>query len=160
MRDDSRVVTPIILLGVTLLFDVAEFVELFWRSPRDPTWETRWRALDPTESSWLAYMASSRKWFGTLTDPEEIELAKGFMRQEKRRRIYVDLLVASPLAITAGLLVLAGVLPLGGVGIILGAFAVLRPFELLHRERQIKKTYEKTKATYQAITGSEPAPSV
>ncbi|HTT93222.1 MAG TPA: hypothetical protein VMF55_01000 [Solirubrobacterales bacterium] len=151
---------PILLIAVTLLVDIADFVELFWRSPRDPTWETRWRTLDPTESSWLAYMASAPNWVGTLTDPDEIELAKGFMRQEKRRRIYIDLLVASPLAITAALLVLAGALPVGGVGVILGAFAVFRPLEVFRRERQIKKTYEKTKATYQAITTSEPAPTV
>jgi hypothetical protein len=55
--------------------------------------------------------------------------------------------------------VLSGALPVGGVGLILGAFAFFRPLEVFRRERQIKKTYEKTKATYQAITTSAPAPT-
>lgn len=83
--------------------------DAYWGARHDPTWETRWRSLDPAESSWLAVMATSRNWMATLTDPEEVRLAKGRRSQESRRRIRVDL-AALPVFVGASILVLAGML--------------------------------------------------
>jgi hypothetical protein len=148
----------IILLGAIVLINLIDPVEFFWRSPPDPTWETRWRALDPNESAWLAVMASSRGWLATLTDPEEIELAQGFRRRESRRRIYVDLIL-SPLLIAVAALVLIGVLSISALGITLGLSALVRGLMLYRRERQTQKTYQQAKDNYRALTLAEAMPS-
>lgn len=112
MREDSRVWPAIGLLGITLVIDVVDFAEVFWRSAPDPTWDTRWRSLDPTESTWLAYMATSRNWIATLSDPEEIALARGFRRHERRYVVYADLAVV-PFVVAAAVLLVAGLVSIG-----------------------------------------------
>jgi uncharacterized membrane protein len=159
MREDSRVIFAIAFLGVTVLVDVVEFAEAFWRSAPDPTWETRWKALDPAESAWLAVMGTSRAWLATLTDPEEIELAKGFYLHERRYRVYFGL-AALPLMAAIGGLALIGVLPTSVLGLALGTFATLRGVAVYLRERQVKKNYRQAKDNYLAMTTPEPAPAV
>lgn len=158
MREDSRVILAIALLGVTVLVDVIEFVDAFWRSGPDPTWETRWRALDPAESAWLAVMATSNNWLITLTDPEEIALAKGFRRYERRRRVYFDL-IGLPFLAAAVALTLIGLVNPSIVGLIFSTFLLLRPIPIYLRERQIKKTYQQVKENYAGMTTPEPAPA-
>jgi hypothetical protein len=63
----------------------ADAFDAYLGARREPTWKTRWRTLDPAERSWLAVVATSRPWIATLTDPEEIRLAKGCRRHESRR---------------------------------------------------------------------------
>jgi Flp pilus assembly protein TadB len=152
------VILPLSFLGVILLVDVAEFVDAFLWSASDPAWKTRWRALDPAESAWLAEMTRSRAWIGTLTDPEEVDLAKGFYRQERRFRVYFDL-AALPFMVAAGVLALAGLLPISALGLVAGAFALIRGFALYLRERQIQKTYRQAKDNYLAMTTPESAPT-
>ncbi len=156
MREDSRVIQGVIFLGLTLLVDLIDFFEAFRSARRDPTWETRWRALDPAEGSWLAMMAGSRNWLATLTDPEEIALARGFRRHERRHRVYVDL-AALPFMTAAGIFALAGLLTPGALGLVASTFLLLRGLVLYLRERRIKKNYEKAKATYVALTEPTPA---
>lgn len=151
MREDSRVISAITFLGITVLIDVAEFIDAFWRSAPDPSWETRWKALDPAESTWLAEMSRSRAWLATLTDPEEIELARGFYRRERRHRVYLDL-TALPFIAAAGALVLTGALPLEVLGVVGGGFICIRGVVLYLRERRIKKSYQEAKADYLAVT--------
>jgi hypothetical protein len=151
VREDSRVIPGIIFLGVVFLTDLAEFVDAFWRSNPGPDWETRWKALDPAESAWLAEIARSRAWLATLTDPEEIELATGFHRHERRRRVYFDL-AALPFLAAAGVLAIVGLLPISVLGIVAGAFACVRPIPIYLRERRIQKNYKQAKENYLAVT--------
>jgi hypothetical protein len=141
MRDDSRVLQGLIFLVLIVLIDVADFSDAFRSARRDPTWETRWRALDPSQSSWLAVMAGSRDWLATLTDPEEIALARGFRRHERRYRLYVDLAVL-PFMIAAGVLAMAGLLPAGALGLVASTFILLRGLVVYLRERQIRGALE------------------
>jgi hypothetical protein len=156
MREDSRVILAIALLGVTVLVDVIEFVDTFWRSAPDPTWETRWRALDPAESTWLAVMATSRNWLSTLTDPEEVALAKGFRRHERRRLVYFDL-ASLPFLAAAVALSVIGLMNPSVVGLVFSTFLLLRSIPVYLRGRQIKKAYDQAKANYLAVTTPEPA---
>jgi Flp pilus assembly protein TadB len=146
------------LLVITLVIDVVDFADVFWRSAPDPTWDTRWRSLDPTESTWLAYMATSRNWLATLTDPEEIALARGFRRHERRYIVYADLAVV-PFVVAAAVLMLAGLVSIGVAGLVAFIFTTARSGVLYLRERRIKKTYEQAKADYRGMTGADPAPA-
>lgn len=90
MHENPSVVFALASILVPILVDAVDAVdagEAYWSARHDPTWETRWRTLDPAERSWLAVMATSRNWMATLTDPEEIRPAKGRRSQESRRRI-------------------------------------------------------------------------
>jgi hypothetical protein len=158
MREDSRVILAIVLLGVTVLVDVIEFVDSFWRLAPDPTWETRWRALDPAESAWLAMMATSRDWLATLSDPEEIALAKGFRRHERRRLVYFDL-ASLPLLSALVALSLIGLVNPSIVGLIFSTFLLLRGVPIYLRQRQVRKNYQQAKENYGALTAPEPAPT-
>jgi Flp pilus assembly protein TadB len=86
-------------------------------------------------------MATSRNWMATLTDPEEIRLAKGRRGQEGRHRIKVDL-AALPVFVAAGVLVLAGVLDEQILLVLLFAFGLVRMIWTYRRERQIKDALE------------------
>lgn len=137
MREDSRVVFTIAYVLVPVLVGAVDAGEAYWAARHDPTWETRWRSLDPAERSWLAVIATSRNWMTTLTDPEEIRLAKGRRSREGRHRLKVDLL-ALPVFIAASTLVLAGVLNAQALIFVLFAFSLMRGLWTYKRERQIK----------------------
>jgi hypothetical protein len=142
MREDVRVVFAIAYATLAPLIGVVDALEAFWGARDDPTWEARWEALDPAERSWLAAMATSRKWIATLTDPEEIRLAKGCRRRESRRRLNYDLVVMPILLVLAGL-VIAGVLaPQPILFSALYGAALLRLLWIYRRDRQIKGTLE------------------
>jgi hypothetical protein len=136
VRDDSAV--GILLICVTALVSIAALKTALWRGSDDPNWELRWRSLDPGYRDWLAAMTTSRAWLATLTDPEEIELAKGFSRRERRRRAYADLAVTA-LLIVAVALALAGVLPFSTWGLILGCYTLLLAGGAHLRDRQIRR---------------------
>jgi Flp pilus assembly protein TadB len=158
MREDPRVAIAIVSAFLAPLIGAIDAFEAFWSARDDPTWETRWQSLDPTERSWLAVIATSRAWTATLTDPEEIRLAKGCRRRESRRRLDFDL-VALPVLLAAATLVLIGV---GGGLILLSVFfgfGSLRTLWLYRRDRQIKKAYQQAKDNYGALTAPDPAPT-
>jgi hypothetical protein len=116
--------------------------EAFWGAGDDPTWETRWRSLDPAERTWLAAMATSRNWIATLTDPEEIRLAKGERRHERRRRLYFDL-AAIPILFAAAAFVVAGVVSATSILVLIfPGYILVRSFWIYHREKQIKGALE------------------
>jgi hypothetical protein len=122
---------------VSILVAAIDAGEAYWSARHDPTWETRWRSLDPAESSWLAVIATSRNYMATLTDPEEIRLAKGRRSQESRRRLVFDL-AAVPVFLAGWALVVAGVIGSGVLLTLLLTFGLLRSIWVLRRERQIK----------------------
>lgn len=135
MRDDSRV--DILLICATVIASAAALRTALWPGTDDPNWELRWRGLGPDHQDWLAAMTTSRAWLATLTDPEEIELAKGFSRRELRRRAYVDLVVTAFLVVAVAL-ALAGVLPFSTWGLILGCYTLILAAGTRLRDWQIK----------------------
>jgi hypothetical protein len=131
------VVVALASVLLPILVGAIDAGEAYWGARHDPTWETRWRSLDPAERSWLAVMATSRNWIATLTDPDEIRLAKGRRSREGRHRLKIDL-AALPVFIAASVLVLAGVLSHQVLLSFLFAFAIIRGIWTYRRERQIK----------------------
>jgi hypothetical protein len=95
-------------------------------------------------------MAGSRDWLATLTDPEEIALARGFRRHERRYRLYVDL-AALPFMAAAGVLALDGVFGPGVLGLVASTFILLRGFVVYLRERQIKRALDAQRELAAAI---------
>jgi len=135
MREDSRV--DIFLIAVTILTSVATLRVAFWRGADNPSWELRWRGLDPGYRDWLAAMTTSLAWRATLTDPEEIALANGFSRRERRRRSYLDL-AATALLVVGVAATLAGLLPLSVCTFGLAIYAMVRWAMEAARDRQIR----------------------
>jgi Flp pilus assembly protein TadB len=135
-----------------LLAAAIDASQAFWGASDDPTWETRWRSLDPAERTWLAAMATSRKWLATLTDPEEIKLAKGQRRHESRRRLYFDLAFL-PLLLAVTVLVLAGALSAASIlMIVFPGYVLVRSFWVYRREQQIKGALEDQRKLAAATT--------
>ena len=131
--------------GVDLFFFVAALVallgassEAYRRGADDPSWELRWRALDPGYRDWLAAMTTSRTWLSTLDDPEEIELANGFARRERRRRSYFDVSALALIWLCAAL-ILAGVLPTSACTLGFSVYGVVRLFAEFVRNQQPKR---------------------
>jgi Flp pilus assembly protein TadB len=146
------VVVALASVLVPILIGAIDAGEAYWGARHDPTWETRWRSLDPAERSWLAVMATSRNWIATLTDPEEIRLAKGRRSQEGRRRLRVDLW-ALPVFVAASVLVLGGALDAQVLLSVVFAFGLVRGIWTYRRERQIKDTLK----AQREIAGQTPA---
>jgi hypothetical protein len=136
MRENSRV--DVLLICVTVLVSLAAVKTALWPGADDPSWELRWRALEPGYRDWLAAMTTSRAWLATLTDPEEIELAKGVSRREGRRRAYVNLAITA-LLIVAVALALAGLLPFSTWGLILACYTLLLAAGNHLRDRAIRR---------------------
>lgn len=141
MREDPRVALTIVFVCLPVVLGAVDALEAYWGARDDPTWETRWRSLDPAESSWLAVVATSRNWMATLTDPEEIRLAKGCRRRESRRRVNFDL-AAMPLFLAVAALALTGVLSQSILLSLFLAFGLVRNSLIYRRERQIKGALE------------------
>jgi hypothetical protein len=131
------VIVALVSVLVPILIGAIDAGEAYWGARDDPTWETRWRSLDPAERSWLAVMATSRNWIATPTDPEEIRLAKRCRSYEGRRRLKFDL-AALPVFIAASVLVLAGLLSEQVLLSVLFAFGLVRGIWAYKRERHIK----------------------
>jgi Flp pilus assembly protein TadB len=137
MSVNPTVVVAIASVLLPILVGAIDAGEAYLGARHDPTWERRWRSLDPAERSWLAVIATSRNWIATLTDPEEIRLAKGRRSREGRRRLNVDL-AALPVFIAASVLVLAGVVNEQVLLFVLFGFGLMRGIWTYRRERQIK----------------------
>jgi hypothetical protein len=128
----------IFLISVTVLIAVTATWTVLRPGDDDPNWELRWRGLDPDYRNWLAAMATNPAWMKTLTDPEEVRLAKGLARRERRHLAYYDLAAGVLVALTIAL-ALAGVLPFSFAGLCLGVLAMIRwPIESWRR-RQIRR---------------------
>jgi hypothetical protein len=130
---------------VPILVGAIDAGEAAWSARHDPTWETRWRSLDPAEQAWLAVIATSRNWMATLTDPEEIRLAKGRRSREGLHRLKVDLW-ALPLFIVAAALILAGAVSTQVVIPVLLTFGFARNLWNHRRQRQIRDALEAQRA--------------
>jgi hypothetical protein len=86
MRDDSAV--DVILLIVWLGALVVTLSGAFRRGVDSSSWELRWEILDAAERTRISTAARA----GTKLDrPEEVELAAGLRRRDRRRHAYLEL---------------------------------------------------------------------
>ena len=80
----------------------------------------------------ISMMATSRNWLATLSDPEEIALAKGFRRHERRRLVYLDL-AGLPFLAALVALSLNGLANPSIVGLFFSTFVLLRGIPIYPR---------------------------
>jgi hypothetical protein len=106
---------------------------LVWRAEGDdPLWQARWRALDPDERSRIAAAARAGD---LLASQEEIELAAGFARRDRRRRRPQRLISAIDLPVAA-ILILGGLVTGTALFTVFGvAFLLLGLFRLRRAHR-------------------------
>ncbi|HTT93224.1 MAG TPA: hypothetical protein VMF55_01010 [Solirubrobacterales bacterium] len=126
------------LIGVTVFIEVIALSTVLRPGADDPNWELRWRSLDPVHRDWLASMTTDPRWMRTLSDPEEVALARGFSRRQSRSLAHFEL-AAGVVAALAVVLTLAGLAPASTVGIGLGLVALVRVSVESWRTRQIRR---------------------
>ena len=105
----------------------------------DPTWEERWRALSPADRARISDAARSGS---LLASEEEIELAAGFARRDRRRRGPYTFLYA--VRIPIGLVLIAGglvahsllFLLFGAAFLLAGLWSLRRTFQISRAERE------------------------
>ena len=112
--------TDLVDIAIALIL-LGAFV-LVWRTEGDdPIWEERWRALSAADRSRIARAARSGD---LLASEEEIELAAGYARRDRRRQLPYALAlgIRLPLGIA---LIAGGLLADSGVFIVFGVlFAI------------------------------------
>jgi hypothetical protein len=129
-RDASRTTLLHYLPHILIALLVVGAFVLVWRAEGDdPGWEERWSALPAGERDRIAAAARSGD---LLASAEEIELAAGFARRDRRRGRPTRLLAALDLPIGA-VLILGGLLAgaavfavFGGLFLALGLFRLFR----------------------------------
>jgi hypothetical protein len=114
---------------------------LVWRAEGDdPVWEERWRGLAPAEQARIAAAARSGS---LLASTEEIELAAGFARRDRRRSRPARLIAA--LDVPVGVALILGGLVAGVVLFTLfGAFFFLLGLFRLHRAHRVSRGLRET----------------
>jgi hypothetical protein len=121
------------------LIVIGAFV-LVWRNEgEDPLWQARWSALTPAERNRIAAAARSGK---LLATDEDIELAAGYARRARRRRL--PYAVAEVIRIPLGIALIAGGLLADSLIFILfgalflfgGIWALIRGARLRHNLRE------------------------
>ena len=114
------------------LIVLGAFVTVWRREGDDPLWQQRWSALSPAERVRLAAAARSG---ALLASQEEIELAAGFARRDRRRRRPTRLIAAFDLPVGV-VLVIGGLVASAPIFIAFGAlFLILGLFRLLRARR-------------------------
>lgn len=135
---------PHVLIALIVL---GAFV-LIWRAEGDdPLWERRWSALSPADRPRIATAARSGS---LLASDEEIELAAGFARRDRRRRRPARLIAALDLPIGA-VLTVGGLLADAPVFIAFGAFFLLLGLVRLHRAHRIARGLRETIARHRSL---------
>lgn len=128
---------PHILIAAIIL---AAFV-MVWRAEGDDSlWQERWRALSPAERARIAAAARSGS---LLASEEEIELAAGFARRDRRRRRPARLIASIDVPIGA-VLILGGLLAHAGIFIAFGAALLLLGLFRLYRAHQVARGLRET----------------
>ena len=128
----------IFLICVTVLAAAGGASTAFRAGEDDSNWELRWRALDPSHRDWLAAMTTDYGWMRTLSDPEDVELARGFARREGRRLAHYELAAGVVVALAVAL-TLAGLAPFSFVALGLALVAAVRLSVEAWRRRQIRR---------------------
>jgi Flp pilus assembly protein TadB len=140
MRDDSYV--PSWLVDLALLAIVIGAAVLVFRDRVDDSaWEERWRALSPADRTRIAAAARS----GTLlADPEEMELAAGYARRERRRRAPYAFRATFLGLFLGAALIIAGVAHDSAALLVVGAVVLLLTVIGLLRESQAADNLRET----------------
>jgi hypothetical protein len=128
---------PHILIAAIVL---AAFVMVWRTEGDDPLWKERWRALSPAEQARIASAARSGS---LLASEEEIELAAGFARRDRRRRRPTRLIAAIDVPIGA-VLILGGLVADAGVFIAFGGLFLVLGLVRLYRARQVGRGLRET----------------
>jgi hypothetical protein len=129
------------------LIVIGAFVMVWRAEGDDPLWLARWNALSPAERARIAAAARSGS---LLASEEEIELAAGFARRDRRRRRPTRLIAAIDVPIGTALIV-------GGLvtGVVLfavfGAVFFLLGLFRLYRAHQVGRGLRKTIARNRLI---------
>lgn len=138
MIDPSAVLHSVQDIAIALILVVA-LVLAYRVKDDDQAWEERWHALSPADRTRIAAAARSG---ALLAEPEEIELAAGFARRDRRRRGPYNLLatVRLPLgaALVAGGLVADSALFIigGGVFLLAGLWGLRSSVRISRAERE------------------------
>jgi hypothetical protein len=128
----------IFLIGLTVFIAASAVWAVLRPGDDDPNWDLRWQGLDPGYRDWLAAMTTDPRWMGTLSDPEEIQLAKGFARRERRRLAPYEVALGVVAALAVAL-TLAGLVPMSTVGISLGLFGAIPVLITSWRTHQLRR---------------------
>jgi hypothetical protein len=128
---------PHILIAAIVL---AAFVMVWRTEGDDPLWQERWRGLSPTEQARIAAAARSGS---LLASEEEIELAAGFARRDRRRRRPARLIAAIDVPIGA-ILILGGLVADAGIFIVFGGLFLVLGLFRLYRARQVGRGLRET----------------
>jgi hypothetical protein len=114
---------------------------LVWRTGGDdPAWQERWRALSPADRTRIARAARNGS---LLASQEEIELAAGYARRDRRRRVPYSLLgsVRFPLGVA---LIVGGVVADAIILIVFGAVFLLGGLWALVQDHRISRAERET----------------
>jgi hypothetical protein len=114
---------------------------LVWRTGGDdPAWHERWRALSPADRTRIARAARNGS---LLASQEEIELAAGYARRDRRRRVLYSLLgsVRFPLGVA---LIVGGVVADAIILIVFGAVFLLGGLWALVQDHRISRAERET----------------
>jgi hypothetical protein len=111
------------------------FVQAYRVKDDDPAWEERWSALSPADRTRIAAAARSGS---LLASEEEIELAAGFARRDRRRRGPYTLIYAIRLPLGIAL-VAGGLVADSIVFIVFGVLFILAGLWSLARGRRIAR---------------------
>jgi hypothetical protein len=125
----------LVLVAVLVAFFLANR-----RRPGDAGWEARWEQLPAAERVRLAAAARSG---ALLAEPEEIGLAAGFARRERRRRAPGALLASLDLPI-ATVLILGGLVTGIALFLLAGVFFLLLALWRLVRHRRVSRGLRET----------------
>jgi Flp pilus assembly protein TadB len=132
-------VFTLIEIAIALLV-LGAFAAVWRRESDDPLWLARWSGLSPAERARISKAARDGE---LLASQEEIELAAGFARRDRRRRRPSRLIAAIDAPV--GLVVLLGGIVVGsGVfvafGVLILGFALIR----LARARRVNRGLRET----------------
>jgi hypothetical protein len=119
---------------------LAAFVMVWRAEGDDPTWQLRWAALPPDERVRLAAAARSGSLLGSQ---EEIELAAGFARRDRRRRRPARLIAAIDVPVGA-VLTLGGLVTHVAVFSVFGALVLVLGLFRLRRARRVGRGLRET----------------
>jgi hypothetical protein len=126
-------------IAITLIV-LATFVYVWRAEGDDPVWQARWAALSPTDRARLTSAARSGD---LLASQEEIELAAGFARRDRRRRRPGRLISAidTPIGLV---LILGGLVTHVFLFSAFGALFFLLGLYRLHRAHQVNRGLRET----------------
>jgi hypothetical protein len=137
-------VLTLIEIAIALVV-LGAFVLVWRREGDDPLWLARWNGLSPGERARIAAAACSGE---PLASEDEVELAAGFARRDRRRRRPSRLLAAIDAPV--GLIVLLGGIVVGSAvfiafGALILAFSLLRLARARRLNRGLRETISRSR---------------